>query len=436
MDALEPLSPRQADWLADQAGALAVPGLALSLVAPGRRSLFTWGVEAAGSNRAVSDDTWFSVASLGKHVTACAVQDLARQGRLGLDDRIEAHLTDLPPAWAGRSVRSLLTHTSGLPEYLSYTGSEPVPEDGADFMRLYGQLVPAFDEGEGWIYTNTNYILLGLLVARASGRSYGAAVQSLFDRAVCPGATVASPAWTRQANAQGLGAHARDAASAARQVIGDGDVSFTAKGALAWLQTLLDAPEDLLASMEPAVLRTGRPAAYGSGWFLDSLRGERLGHHGGHFDGWTAMAIVLPARGCGVIVMCNLAPGNTRAVRHLASQALEAWAPGSTPLSLNPMHDDAPGLTATARAQLFRQGDTLDRSCFADELLRVAAHGSAVRGVPNLWTGTEPLGFELVEQQVQPGYRMRRYRTTYADRTEHLLVGTTPQDRIYWAWPM
>jgi D-alanyl-D-alanine carboxypeptidase len=431
----EPLPARQADWLTRQARAFAIPGLAVALTAPGRCSLFTCGVEAAGSDRAVSESTWFSVASLGKHVTACAVHDLARQGRLRLDDPVERHLADLPPAWQGRSVRSLLSHTSGLPEYLSYDGPEAVPDDRASFMRLYGGLAPAFDAGQGWIYTNTNYILAGLLVAQVSGQTFGAAVQSMFDRAGCPGATVASPAWTRQANAQGLGDRARDAASASREVIGDGDVSFTAAGALAWLQHLLQAPDALRSMLAPTMLQTGRPAAYGSGWFQDTLRAERFGHHGGHFDGWTAMAIVSPDRGSGVIVMCNLAPGNTRAVRHLAVQALEAWSPGSTPLSLAPLQDDAPALTATARAQLFRPGDTLDPACFADELLRVAAHGSKVRGVINLWSGSEPLGFELVEQELHPTHRLRRYRITWPERTERLLVGTTPQDRIYWAWP-
>ena len=43
---------------------------------------------------------------------------------------------------------------------------------------------------------------------------------------------------------------------------------------------------------------------------------------------------------------------------------------------------------------------------------------------------------ELVEQLQQPTHRLRRYRVRYADRVEHLLVGTTPENRIYWAWPL
>jgi hypothetical protein len=89
-----------------------------------------------------------------------------------------------------------------------------------------------------------------------------------------------------------------------------------------------------------------------------------------------------------------------------------------------------------ARAQLFRNGSALDPGCFAEELLHVVAHGSAVRNVINLWTGVEPLSFDLVEQQRHATHRLRRYRIRYPEHVEHLLVGTTPQDKIYWAWPL
>jgi Beta-lactamase len=223
-------------------------------------------------------------------------------------------------------------------------------------------------------------------------------------------------------------------------VIGDGDISFTAQGALTWLQALLGyrllSTASMATMLAPAPLRTSRPSPYGCGWFVDTLRGATIGHHAGHYDGWTAMAVLAPAQGCGVVAMCNLAPGNTRAVRYLAQLALESFSPGSTPLSLHPIPDDSPALTAMIKAQLFRNGTALDRDCFADELLHVVAHGSAVRNVINLWTGVEPLSFDLLEQQRLATHRLRRYRIGYAERVEHLLVGTTPQDKIYWAWPL
>jgi hypothetical protein len=134
--------------------------------------------------------------------------------------------------------------------------------------------------------------------------------------------------------------------------------------------------------------------------------------------------------------MCNLAPGNTRAVRHLAQLALEGFAPGSTPLSLTGITDDSPALTAMAKAQLLRNGTALDQGCFAEELLKVVSQGNTVRNVINLWAGKEPLVLELVEQQPHSTHRLRRYRIRYADRAEHLLVGATSENKIYLAWPL
>ena len=147
------------------------------------------------------------------------------------------------------------------------------------------------------------------------------------------------------------------------------------------------------------------------------------------------MAYVVPSMGCAALVMCNLAPGNTRAVRYLAQLALEGFVPGSTPLSLKLQHDDAPDLTARARSQFLRQG-AIDPSFFSKELTAVAERGGAARNVINLWAGGEPQGFSLIESQEYSTHVLRRYRLTYAERVEHLLVGTTPSGKIYWAWPL
>jgi len=76
----------------------------------------------------------------------------------------------------------------------------------------------------------------------------------------------------------------------------------------------------------------------------------------------------------------------------------------------------------------------MNPASFAEELLRVAEHGSAVRNVINLYTGVEPLSFELVETHRESAFTLRRYRMHHAERIDHVLVGLTPDGRIYWAW--
>jgi D-alanyl-D-alanine carboxypeptidase len=429
-----PLPDALATPLVDAAKAFGIPGMGIVLAAPGRRSTLLYGVAQEGTHRAVDAATWFSVASLGKHITAAAVLDLASRGLVDLSAPIGRYLADLPTRWADRRVEALLHHTSGLPEYLAHHPGQPVPETRTGFISTYGALVPAFGQDEAWMYTNTNYILAGMLVAQIEGQPFAAAVQALLDRAGCRGAMVGSPSWVRGVNTGEAGTH--DGHSATREVIGDGDVCFTPAGAAVWLEALLDGPHEG-PMFRPAPQVTGRPAMYGCGWFLEPLREGMLAHHGGHFDGWTAMAILHPGKGTGVIAMCNQAPGHTRHIRHLAQAALEAFCPGSTPLSLPAMEDDDPGLTARLRRQLFREpGSAADPDDLADELRRVAEHGSAVRTVPNLNAGTPPERFELVERQPHVTHCWHRYRLTYPNRVEHVFVGTTTQGRTHWAWAL
>ena len=425
--------------LKELANRLAIPGLAVALVAGDREAVHYFGEDSPGSARAVGPDTWFQAASTGKHVTACVVLDLAAQGAFRLGDAIGDYLSDLPDTWRDRSIASLLRHSSGLPEYLTYQESERPPVTRGEFMTLLRSLEPIADEGRTWSYSNTNYILAGLLAAIVSGRSCGRLIEDLFRRMGVERARAASPDWVRRANASRLDKSARDSASLDREVIGDGDVAFAGAGALDWLRVLLNAPA-ISATVDnelfaPARLASGK-VPYACGWFLEETNGAAIAHHAGHYDGWTAMALLNRSRRCGVIALCNLAPGSTRAVRAIAVHALEAFAPGTTPLALDPIEDDRPDLTAEAQRQLMRRGKPVDRDAFATDLQLAIDRAGPVRGIVDLWSGEAPAAFRLVEDIQTKKVRTRRYRLTYGARVEHVRVDTDVDDRIAWAWPL
>jgi D-alanyl-D-alanine carboxypeptidase len=408
---------------ARMANRLGIESCFVALAAPGREAIV-----AHRSGR----HSWFQAASTGKHLTACAVLDLVGQGLIDPEASLGTYLADAPQHWQDRSILSLLRHTSGIPEYLEYVDGEDVPTSRADFMARYSHLHPIADEGAAWSYSNTNYILLGFLIAQVSNISYTAMVSELLGTS---GATVASPDWVKQANATKLGPEACDEASSGREVIGDGDIAFTAVGALSWLKQLLSGKHDPLL-FEPAILNSGRQSPYACGWFVDTLGSKAVAYHAGHYQGFTAMAYLDRAAGAGALAISDLAPGNTRSVRALTQAILEDFAPGSTPLSLPVITDTRPDLFATAKHQLIREGDTLERDCFAPELQVAIDKGGPVRGILNMWVGKPPESFDLVEDRSENSGRMRRYRLTYAERREHLLVGTDACDKIYWAWPL
>ena len=140
----------------------------------------------------ITEDTIFQLASISKTFTGTAVMLLVRQGKLSLEDRITKYFPELT-AYEGVTVRHLLNHTSGIPDYF----------DDADwFIRIWQeeQRVPGNDEilrvlretkakpyfapGEGLHYSNTGYNLLALLVERLSGVPYEEFLQrNIFEPA-------------------------------------------------------------------------------------------------------------------------------------------------------------------------------------------------------------------------------------------------------------
>lgn len=137
-----------------------------------------------------------------------------------------------------------------------------MPTTRGAFMRQYAGLAPVFDEGAAWMYSNTNYILLGFIIAALSGVSYAEAAQTLFARVGGAGITVGSPHWARAAKSADLGPDARDQESWAREVIGDGDISAMLGGAAAWMDALLDPKRIPSEAFAPTVLSNGPRAAY------------------------------------------------------------------------------------------------------------------------------------------------------------------------------
>ena len=140
-----------------------------------------------------TDSTLYQSASVGKQFTAALVLTLAREGRLGLDTSIRRWLPEAPAAWQPITVRHLLTHTSGIPDYT---------EGAVDYRRDYteDELLAAavrlpleFTPGETWRYSNTGYALLGFLVRRATGRFYGDLLRErVFGPAGMPKARIIS----------------------------------------------------------------------------------------------------------------------------------------------------------------------------------------------------------------------------------------------------
>lgn len=159
------------------------PGAAIAVLEDGKPlHVSTHGYASIAHSVPVSSDTVFEIASLTKHMTALAVLDLAREGRLDLTDEVSDFIEDAPSAWSGITIDQLLGHMAGLahrfePKFqdeflLSYTTAE---------MLASAKAIPLIaPPGTDWSYSDQGYFLLGLVVEKVSGRSFEDHLQERF----------------------------------------------------------------------------------------------------------------------------------------------------------------------------------------------------------------------------------------------------------------
>lgn len=164
--------------LLDELVAAGAPGV-LAVVDDGQH---TWRLSSGAGRldprRPLSPAARFRVGSITKTFVATVVLQLVQEGQLRLDDSVERWLPGLVPAGGRISVRMLLNHTSGIfnytdepafIQYLAHHRYSTIPP--RRLVQLAVSHPPVFPPGHGWSYSNTNYILTGLIIEAATGRS-------------------------------------------------------------------------------------------------------------------------------------------------------------------------------------------------------------------------------------------------------------------------
>ena len=120
-------------------------------------------------------DTKFRLGSLTKQFTAVAVMLLSERGLVDLDAPVNTWLPDAPAAWDRVTLRHLLTHTAGVPNFTAfedYQALKAQPASIASLIARFSDRPLDFQPGEGWAYSNSGYILLTAIIEAASGETY------------------------------------------------------------------------------------------------------------------------------------------------------------------------------------------------------------------------------------------------------------------------
>jgi D-alanyl-D-alanine carboxypeptidase len=155
-----------------------IPGMTLAIVqAPYIPRVVGYGVSDVEKGLLASPKTLWNVGQITQGYTAVAIMQLVEAGKITLDDPVGEHVAQLPLRWRDITVRQLMAHASGLPDYTSQPSFQPAGEYTPDEVIALVKEVPlAFEPGKRVAKSATDFFLLGLVVEHASRMSYAAYV--------------------------------------------------------------------------------------------------------------------------------------------------------------------------------------------------------------------------------------------------------------------
>lgn len=319
---LASVQARQADPIdaivAKEMAAQRIPGAAVAVVRGGNLvKAQGYGLANVEHDVPVTAGTIFQSGSLGKQFTATLVTLLVEEGKLSLSDPLSKFYPDGPASWNAITIRHLLTHTSGLPDYTG--GRIDLRRDYTEdeLARLAYAMPLEFAPGDQWKYSNTGYVLLGALVRKATGSFYG---DLLRDRVFRPlgmtTARVISEADIVPHRAAGYRLvngvlQNQEWVAPQMNTTADGSLYLSLQDLIAWDRGLragaVLTPESWRAVFEPVRLNSGRRHPYGFGWDVERFGGQEVRRHGGSWQGFKTYSARYLGDDITVIALANLA---------------------------------------------------------------------------------------------------------------------------------
>jgi len=312
-----------------------IPGVVVGVMSRGRLlHVGTYGLADVENRVPVRDSTVFEIGSISKQFVAAAALLLVQEGRLSLDDPIHRHLADLPSEWLGVTVRQLLNHTSGIPDYEEIQTYEAyrfrfTPEE---IIRVAHSRPMDFAPGQGYYYSNTGYFLLSLIVERIEGKPLGdvlharifAPLGMLQTRMADPEDIIMHRSRGYWVDRMGVNLMNRDATQTS-STLGAGGLLTSVHDMTKWDAALygstLLSEESKRAMWTTTVLPNGTDTGYGFGWVTRPFRNRQSVSHTGQVAGFVSSFTRLPEDGLAIIVMTNRYRINTSRIRDAAADA-------------------------------------------------------------------------------------------------------------------
>jgi CubicO group peptidase (beta-lactamase class C family) len=408
-----------------------IPGIALGVYQDGKIiKAQGYGLANVELNVPVKPETIFQSGSVGKQFAATAVMMLVEEGKLSLEDHITKYFPEAPASWQNIRIRHLLSHTSGLAEYESEEKTKPggpinMREDLTEdqLVKIIESWPLDFPTGDKWAYRNTNYVLLGVIIRKITGKFYGDFLQErIFQPLGMTATRVISDADiipNRSAGYQLVNGALKnqDWVSPFFNSTADGALYFNVLDLAKWDAALYTERLIKKSSLDQmwtiAKLNNGQPndSNYGFAWDINSINGHRLIEHGGAWQGFTTHIARYVDDKLTVVVLTNLDSEHSSPGR-IAHEVAGLYNPKLAPPA--PIEDKEPQVTAFFQSVMQKiAAEKADPNDFAPEV-RAQWFPDLVKGWAKHTTHLGPMkSAELLERKQDSDRRECTYRATF-----------------------
>ena len=411
-----------------------VPSASIAIVKDGQIAyLQAYGLARLEPRTPAKPEMRYSIGSVSKQFTAAALLLLQEQGKLSLDDKVSKFMPDLTRA-NEITIRQLLSHTSGYQDFWPQDYVMPMmlnPTTAEKIVDGWARKPLDFDPGTKWQYSNTNYVIAGVIVEKVSGMPF---IQFLREKVLAP-VGIKNAADTDKAklgdsdpsgySRYGLGPLRPAPKEGQGWMFAAGELAMPAEDLARWdisiiNQTLLK-PASYHEFETEVVLKNGLGTRYGLGVDITSDQGRRELSHGGEVSGFTAENAVYPDDRVAIAVLTN----------QDAVSAGQQIARDLTPLLFS-VTDPATEQKLEQARQIFAglQHGTIDRSLFTDnanfyfseQALKDFASGLAPLG--------DPLTFTQINQQLRGGMIERVYQVSFPGKNLRAWTYEMPDGKL------
>lgn len=397
-----------------------VPSASIAIVRGGR-IVYARAYGKQAERGPTRDDAPYQIASISKQFTAAAILLLQRDGKLSLDDHVSRYVSGITGGDT-ITIRQLLSHTSGLQDYWPQDYSfkaMATPVTPRRIVDRWARKPLDFAPGMQWQYSNTGYVVAGMIVEQVAHRPLLDFLQSrifaplgitAYDQDLAIG-----PGFPQGYGRAALGPVRLVEPAAHGWLFAAGELSMSARGLATWDIARLDrtvlTPADWAVQETPVKLADGTTNGYGLGVFTGSANGHRFIEHSGEAVGFLSENIVFPDDKAAVVVFIN----------SWSSDAYQTLAQRLASIVLVPPAPDAADSVALAQARtVFDQlrGGTLDRGLLTDD----ANFYFTATTLDDYRTSLAPLGAPTAFVQtgmarLRGGFVNRVFRVSYPDTT-------------------